>query len=854
MGSVKKKKKATKEGVTDLGNDKIPITKRSMSIGETSSGPSSRTTGKRPGKRPGRKASRVDESAKLERSRQSARECRARKKLRYQYLEELVQHREKAVFALRDELETYKQWCTQLDTEQRVPDSLLKMIASERISQERKQREQANRLMILQRQRKEEISQFSSSSSSPDSSPSPRHEQSQQTSHPQLGGEPSITSQVSLHQTPSSSQQKEHPVGTDSSFHHHSTQHQTSSQQQRNLHIGLEPSVISQSTSHQMSSSSQQHKHQIGTGQSYNPQSSLLQMPSSSSQTSHHQTGVEPLFQIQTSSEQDNLQTVTEPSFDPRGIQPQTSSSSEQKRHQIVGQSCTSQAAVHQKPSTSSQESNRQIGVEPLFQPYVAQDRSSSSSEIGHPPTVSPHHFHRHHQGQRAQTMQHKTSLRRQMAFDKSHPDDTLSNVSSHTETIIPKRTPNIQSHAQSFESKTSIFPQQQRVQQLLQQHHMQHARTESSLSAPLHYNIPQHISQRSLHPQKTSVESEPPLKYEHPSDVPGTNPSASIETRRARSLSNPASMVNFPRSSTYASSSRSLPGSSRTVQTPLPTPWPSDRGSGQGLGLFSGSSIGCKISPLTLSIPASAAVEESSSSDENVNERQLFHSSLLPFKRTSADPAVTDNTQWIATSRSSTIHSGSTSFNTDPNITLSNLTTIHCLSTTRTCNTPSPSPVGLGPSGLPSPSSVSKYMGISGSTPSSSASTSPAPLSSLSSLFESSAPSPVMSSSTFSTQLDPADLHLSEHASSIPDSFHCSAMSLSASIDEPIPELYSFLADLEEGGMSSLSSRHGASSSHSTPLALTPRQHDQPSTPDPAYLNVPKIIDEYLDSDKEDS
>ncbi|XP_046377364.1 uncharacterized protein LOC124149675 [Haliotis rufescens] len=70
---------------------------------------------KRAGKRPGRKPSRIDVKAKLERSRQSARECRARKKLRYQYLEELVLNREQAIFALRDELEVFKQWCIQVD-------------------------------------------------------------------------------------------------------------------------------------------------------------------------------------------------------------------------------------------------------------------------------------------------------------------------------------------------------------------------------------------------------------------------------------------------------------------------------------------------------------------------------------------------------------------------------------------------------------------------------------------------------------------------------------------------------------------------------------------------------------------
>ncbi|ALC39187.1 CG18619, partial [Drosophila busckii] len=66
----------------------------------------------RRGRKPGRKTAseKVDIKAKLERSRQSARECRARKKLRYQYLEELVTDREKAVIALRTELERLIQW------------------------------------------------------------------------------------------------------------------------------------------------------------------------------------------------------------------------------------------------------------------------------------------------------------------------------------------------------------------------------------------------------------------------------------------------------------------------------------------------------------------------------------------------------------------------------------------------------------------------------------------------------------------------------------------------------------------------------------------------------------------------
>ncbi|XP_002736447.1 cAMP-responsive element-binding protein-like 2 [Saccoglossus kowalevskii] len=69
---------------------------------------------KKPGKR-GRKPSKIDQKAKLERSRQSARECRARKKMRYQHLEDAVMKKEKEICKLRDELETYKKWCKSLD-------------------------------------------------------------------------------------------------------------------------------------------------------------------------------------------------------------------------------------------------------------------------------------------------------------------------------------------------------------------------------------------------------------------------------------------------------------------------------------------------------------------------------------------------------------------------------------------------------------------------------------------------------------------------------------------------------------------------------------------------------------------
>ncbi|CAF1576702.1 unnamed protein product [Rotaria magnacalcarata] len=66
------------------------------------------------GKR-GRKPMKIDSDTQLEKSRESARQCRRRKKLRYEYLEELVADREKAIAKLHEELQRLRSICQHID-------------------------------------------------------------------------------------------------------------------------------------------------------------------------------------------------------------------------------------------------------------------------------------------------------------------------------------------------------------------------------------------------------------------------------------------------------------------------------------------------------------------------------------------------------------------------------------------------------------------------------------------------------------------------------------------------------------------------------------------------------------------
>eukprot|EP00794_Sanderia_malayensis_P011809 gene11809-13033_t len=78
-------------------------------------------------KRRGRKpSSKIDVEARLQKSRQSARECRARKKMRYKSLEDIIAHKEAENLKLRDELEDCLDLCEAVENGEKVSDKVIK--------------------------------------------------------------------------------------------------------------------------------------------------------------------------------------------------------------------------------------------------------------------------------------------------------------------------------------------------------------------------------------------------------------------------------------------------------------------------------------------------------------------------------------------------------------------------------------------------------------------------------------------------------------------------------------------------------------------------------------------------------
>ncbi|CAG0880073.1 unnamed protein product [Cyprideis torosa] len=83
-----------------------------------------------------RKSPAESKEDRLEKSRQSARECRQRKKLRYEYLQDLVNKREKAVFKLREEMNLYLEWARSIQETGQIPEGLLNLYQEQKIKKE----------------------------------------------------------------------------------------------------------------------------------------------------------------------------------------------------------------------------------------------------------------------------------------------------------------------------------------------------------------------------------------------------------------------------------------------------------------------------------------------------------------------------------------------------------------------------------------------------------------------------------------------------------------------------------------------------------------------------------------------
>lgn len=295
---------------------------------------------------------------------------------------------------------------------------------------------------------------------------------------------------------------------------------------------------------------------------------------------------------------------------------------------------------------------------------------------------------------------------------------------------------------------------------------------------------------------------------------------------------------------------SQSFPVS--TLPTYLPE-LPTSTTSGH-LGLFSGRQI--PMIPSTSHIPTTVDSDDiySSSSDDadvaNIPASLFQSSNFLPVpKRTLSDPAInisshripvamsTDSElsliQEICDSHSQTY---SNSFLSDPHKTLDTLTTVHCLSSTRTLNTPSPSPFSVVPrcnespfsTSSPAPS-TSSNMGYSNITPSSSNAPSPAHLPCLGSLLDEYVMDTTNKGSAFlpPSCMAPPAVSTTMAVSATPGTPMASSSNISES------DLFSFIADLEKSEFES--------KENSTQLT------SMPVTPFDTFRNVPNFLDEIL-------
>ncbi|GFN91073.1 CAMP-responsive element-binding protein-like 2 [Plakobranchus ocellatus] len=836
------------------------------------------------GKRPGRKPSKINATDKLERSRQSARECRARKKLRYQYLEELVINREKAVFAIRDELKLYKQWCNQLDAGGPVPEALIKLIVNEDLEKSRRQREQAEKALEKQQKRQQQEQKTSSSSSSISSSTSSTG--SSTSSPPKSSPPPASNLETPTTSSASSSSNQPQTAAA------HVSRLMMQQQQQQQL---LQKAKAAQGG---------------GAGQVFRPQTLKVE-PSSPTwsqiehllpklsptqpqypQQQHHHFPQQQQEQDQTAqpgpsaagpstSSQRTASLTRQEAFDMTTALQQSVQQQLQQVKGMLEQRKEQQQRLQQEQQQQQQQYQHlqerqglqsQLSIPESLSNFILSTRLPGSSEAGdqygellqQESLPSPQHY----QGPQQYQPQYK------------HVPQSLVNQPQRT---TPNYVP-----PPNFLDISNSTPNQR----TLQQQYMTKAKSDPSTS-----NTADFLS-------FSSMDSFPTTCSASPGSVPSFFDSRDVI--RSRSLSNPSYMFSVSRNQqnvpllsqtqgyTY-SSPTPYTSSSGAYQSPAVTStgvtksqtFSSDSQSiaGPTLGFFSGNTLGPQghssaMLPTT-SFPSSGPVESESpsSSDENLNEQDLFQfSTLTPHKRTLSDPILhggkmrktapeaddqQQQRQPISAAGASPFFSSSAdeALFSDPHTTLKNLTTtMRCFSSTRTSNTPSPSPsIGLVPMGVNSPSptpsggSASRSGSFSRSSPAPTSSVSPVPSSTCTSALPSLGSLPSLSSLPFydteDFALSPAahaavdtalDIFSSTVAARDPESgfptVDCSNSSgLQASID-PIPEFLSYFSDIQAPNRANPGISTASSVGQGTSF-LT--QMD---------VNIPNIIDERLE------